>query len=224
MTKAKYICIEGADGVGKSTQTNLLVEHLRSQGYKVLATKEPGTTHVPLTMKLREMMLSNEYDALLTGPAREYLSQAIRSIHLEKLIVPALYEYDFIIQDRGILSGYAYGEACGNDFSFLKTMAEANVRGANMSNQSFPYCPENIYDKVIYLRGDSKKNLARAKVSKQEYSSGDAIETKGDLFMQQCSDNMDEYSSYFNACRIEADGKSIDDVHQEVLAALSLKD
>lgn len=224
MRKARYICLEGTEGVGKTTQTQKLVDTLRAKGYKVLQTKEPGTDHIPLTMRLREMMLSQEYDALLTKPAREYLSQAIRTIHLEKLIVPALVEYDYIVQDRGILSGYSYGEACGNDFSFLKMMAEANAHSAALSNLNLPYCPENIYDKVVYLRGNSKKNLVRAKTSKQEYAAGDAIEAKGDTFMQKCSENMDQYSSYFNACRIEVDGKSIEDVHQEILAALELKD
>jgi dTMP kinase len=224
MRKARYFCLEGTEGVGKTTQTQKLVDTLRAQGFKVLQTKEPGTNHIPLTMKLRELMLNNEYDAELTMPAREYLSQAIRSIHLEKLVVPALNEYDFIIQDRGILSGYSYGEACGNEFSFLKIMAEANVQSANISNRVFPYCPENIYDKVIYLRGNSKKNLERAKTSKQEYATGDAMESKGNTFIQKCSDNMDEYSSYFNACRIEVDDKSIEEVHQEILAALELKD
>jgi dTMP kinase len=224
MRKARYICLEGTEGVGKTTQTQRLVDLLRARGFKVLQTKEPGTDHVPLTMKLREMMLSNEYDAELTIPAREYLSQAIRSIHLEKLIVPALNEYDYIIQDRGILSGYSYGQACGNEFSFLKTMSEANVQGANLSNRAFPYCPENIYDKVVYLRGNSLKNLVRAKTSKQEYATGDAMESRGNTFMQKCSDNMDEYSSYFNACTIEVDGKSIEEVQQEILAVLELKD
>ncbi len=224
MRKAKYICLEGTEGVGKTTQTQKLYDYLHSKGYSVLLTKEPGTAHLPLTMKLREIMLSNEYNDQLTVASREYLAQAIRSIHLEHLIVPAHQKYDYIVQDRGILSSYSYGDACGNEFSFLKTMAEATVQGANLSNRAFPYCPENIYNKVVYLRGNSKKNLRRATDSKQEYTAGDAIEAKGDTFMEKCSSNMDEYSSYFNACRIEVDGKSIEEVHQEILAALELKD
>src|SRR5665213_3054416 len=115
MKKARYICLEGTEGVGKTTQTQRLVDALRERGYRVLQTKEPGTNHVPLTMQLRGIMLDNQYDAILTKPAREFISQAIRSVHLERLIIPSLYEYDFIIQDRGILSGYAYGAGCGND-------------------------------------------------------------------------------------------------------------
>jgi dTMP kinase len=225
MKRARYICLEGTEGVGKTTQTQKLVDTLRSQGYKVLQTKEPGTTLAPLTMTLRGIMLDAQYDAELTKPAREYLSQAIRSIHLEKVIVPALSEYDFIIQDRGILSGYAYGQSCGNDISFLRYIATSVVDAANEHDlASFDPVTERIYDKVVYLRGDSKKGLARATSSKKEFAAGDAIEAKGNAFMQQTSANMDEHSRLFNTCTIEVDGKTIDEVHQYILQALELKD
>jgi dTMP kinase len=105
MPTAKYICFEGTEGSGKSTQTQKLVDYLRSKGYKVLQTKEPGTPLSPLTMELRKIMLDSQYESQLTMTARELISQAIRSIHLERVVIPALSEYDYIIQDRGILSG-----------------------------------------------------------------------------------------------------------------------
>ena len=154
MKRASYICIEGTEGVGKSTQTDILVDTLTQMGFKVLKTKEPGTSLVPLTMELRRIMLDNQYDSVLTVKAREYISQAIRSIHLERLIIPSLYEYDFIIQDRGMLSGYAYGMSCGNSFDDLYSMACQNVDAADNGQNIFTVMPEHIYDKVIYLKGD----------------------------------------------------------------------
>src|SRR5271167_1025736 len=124
MKRATYICLEGTEGVGKTTQTQKLVDHLRAKGCKVLQTKEPGTAHAPLTMQLRGIMLDKQYDEQLTAPARELISQAIRSIHLEKVVFPALSEYDFIVQDRGILSGLAYGTACGNDEKTINFLAD----------------------------------------------------------------------------------------------------
>jgi dTMP kinase len=123
-TMTKYICIEGTEGVGKTTQTQKLVDHLRNLGYSVLQTKEPGTAHSPLTMELRNIMLNAKYEEQLTRTARELISQAIRSIHVEKVIKPAYGKYDFIVQDRGILSGLAYGEACGNDIGWLESLAQ----------------------------------------------------------------------------------------------------
>jgi len=226
MKRARYICLEGTEGVGKTTQTQNLYDYIRSKGYSVLLTKEPGTPHAPLTMTLRGLMLDAQYDTQLTRPSREFLSQAIRSIHLEHVIVPGLSKYDFIIQDRGILSGYAYGEACGNEHVFLKQIAASVVDAASTVDPNYTFNPvtERLYDQVVYLRGDSKKGLARAASSKQEFAAGDAIEAKGNSFMLQVQKNMDAHSRLFNTCTIEVDNKTIDEVHQDILQALELKD
>ncbi len=223
MKRARYICLEGTEGVGKTTQTKILVDTLKARGYRVLQTKEPGIDLVPLTMKLRGIMLDNQYDAEMTRPAREFISQAIRSIHLERLIVPNLYEYDFIIQDRGILSGYAYGEACGNSYENLRLMAMQNVDSADEGKDVLPFIPEHIYDRVIYLRGDSIKGLLKAKAAKQEFETGDAMESRGNSFMEKVSKNMDEMSSRFKTVRIDVDGKSIEEVHNEIMKSLELE-
>lgn len=223
--KARYVVIEGVEGVGKTTQTQLLVDTLRSRGFSVLQTKEPGTPLVPLTMVLRGIMLDNQYDAQMTRLAREYISQAIRSLHLENLIVPNLYKHDFIIQDRGILSGYAYGTACGNEYRDICALSNQIVDAACPTEQLelFPPQAERIYDSVIYLRGDSLKGLAKAKAAKQEFTTGDAMESRGDSFMLNVSSNMDYMSESFNTVRIDVDGKSIEEVHNEILANLGLR-
>lgn len=224
--KARYICLEGTEGVGKTTQTKLLHDAIRASGYSVCSTKEPGTPRIPLTMNLRGIMLDNQYDQILTKPAREYLSQAIRSIHLERLIIPALSEYDFIVQDRGILSGYAYGAACGNNVDDLISMANQNVDSAAKLAEhygySLPLAAEKIYDTVLYLRGDCQKGLKKAKEAKQEFTTGDAMESRGDSFMQDVSKNMDIMSERFSTVIIDVDGKSIEEVHNEILNALGL--
>ncbi len=223
MKRARYICFEGTEGVGKTTQTQLLVDALQSRGFSVLQTKEPGTPLVPLTMVLRGIMLDNQYDALMTRPAREFISQAIRSIHLEHLIVPNLYKYDFIIQDRGILSGLAYGTACGNKVEDLRRLANQIVDSADGETNTFPLQAEKIYDSVVYLRGDSLKGLAKAKAAKQEYAAGDAMESRGADFIGSAALNMDHMSERFNTVRIDVDGKSIEEVHNEILAGLGLE-
>ncbi len=123
--RAIYLCISGVEGVGKTSTSDLLNKYLTSQGYKVLLTKEPGTSHLPVTISLRRLMLDAQYqnnlskvkshiasilelreDELtevakellnlilkeesecITVKAREYLSQSIRSIHMERLIYP----------------------------------------------------------------------------------------------------------------------------------------
>lgn len=217
---SRYICLEGTEGVGKTTQTQKLVDYLRSKGYKVLQTKEPGTPLSPVTMKLREIMLSNEFDKDLTPAARELISQTIRSIHLGKVVYPARDEYDFIIQDRGVLSGLAYGTACGNDTEWLRDLASyAADLGEDDEEAIF-----SLYDSVLYLRGNVSKGLDLALSSKQEFKDGDAMESRGNEFLNQVGQNMDEMSEWFNAKVITVDGKNIDEVFGEILSALDLKD
>lgn len=216
--KARYICFEGTEGVGKTTQTQKLVDHLRAKGFKVLQTKEPGTQLAPLTMLLRGVMLDKQYDDQLTAPARELVSQAIRSIHMDKVIVPALLEYDYIIQDRGVLSGLSYGTACGNDLDRLISLAEFVTESARI------HLNDGIYDDIIYLKGDISAGLQKALSAKQEFADGDAMEAKGNSFMKTVSQNMDELSESFNTTAITVDGKSIDEVFSEILLALNIEE
>ncbi len=223
MTRARYICLEGTEGVGKTTQTQKLVDYLVSQGKRVLQTKEPGIGLLPLTMKLREIMLSNEFDAQLTAPSREFISQAIRSIHLEKLVYPSLVseEYDYIIQDRGILSGLAYGTACGNDFLDLMEYAKTIV--GNKGTDYGVSGVSSLYDNILILRGDVAKGLETAKNAKQEFKDGDAMESKGNEFMQEVSNNFMNFSEGFSGVRlINVDGKDIEQVFGDILLNLDL--
>jgi hypothetical protein len=105
-------------------------------------------------------------------------------------------------------------------------MANQNVDSAVEADPSvvYPLTAEKIYDDVIYLRGDSVKGLAKAKQAKQEYAAGDAMESRGNDFMSKVSFNMDHMSERFNTVRIDVDGKSIEQVHDEILTALGLRE
>ncbi|MFO5736496.1 dTMP kinase, partial [Klebsiella pneumoniae] len=39
-----FVCIEGTEGVGKTTVTKMVVEELRKRNYDVVAMREPGGT------------------------------------------------------------------------------------------------------------------------------------------------------------------------------------
>lgn len=210
-----YICIEGTEGVGKTTQTQRLSDWLRSQGLYVIQTKEPGTPLSPLTMKLRELMLDNKYASEMTLLAREFISQAIRSVHLQHVVSPAPRDA-FIVQDRGLMSGFAYGTACGNDPVFLQSLSNRIV----MENSPV-VSPYRLYDLVIYLKGDPELGLQRAKTCKQEFAAGDAMEAKGAGFMQSVSSYMDSLAPEFGAKVINVDNKSVEQVFEEVLAHVS---
>lgn len=211
----KYIVLEGVEGCGKSTHCKKLAEYLRTKGYKVLESKEPGTPHAPLTMVLRSIMLDAQYEQLMTAPAREFISQAIRSIHIDKIILPALQEYDFIIQDRGILSGISYGHACGNTHFFLAQLASEVCRNTGGDWHE-------LYDKVIYLKVDPEVGLLSAQATKKEFAAGDIMEAQGAEFMRRVSKDMDEMVHAFPHCTIDMEGKTVDENFNEILRNINL--
>lgn len=119
MARGRFISFEGIDGAGKSTQHAWLVDHLRSQGREVLATREPGGT--PLGEKLRALLLSEamhlETEALLMFAARRE--------HLDQVILPALARGDWVVCDRFVDASFAYqGGGRGLDWKKLEALAD----------------------------------------------------------------------------------------------------
>lgn len=99
-----FISFEGIDGVGKSTQADLLEEFLASAGRKVVRTLEPGGTDVG--QEIRQILLHRKGGV---GPRAEaLLFAADRAHHVETLIRPALNRGEVVITDRYLDSSVAY--------------------------------------------------------------------------------------------------------------------
>jgi dTMP kinase len=206
----RYICIEGTEGCYKTTNVSALVEYFKSQGKTVLQTKEPGTPLNTLTMKLREIMLSNEFANDMTPIAREFISQAIRSIHMEKVVIPNS-DVDFIIQDRGTLSGLTYAKTIGHDDAFIRSLISKVTNSDTW----------NIYDDVIILMNDPEVGLTLAKSSKNEFKGGDVMESMGNQFMNNVlSEMIKETSLHINVHLINVCGKNPTEILQEILKSL----
>ena len=105
MTKGKFITLEGVEGVGKSTNLKVISEFVKSGGYDVLVTREPGGT--TLGERVREILLDkNEYRMM---PMAELLLMfAARAQHVEEVIKPALALGTWVLSDRFTDSSYAY--------------------------------------------------------------------------------------------------------------------
>jgi dTMP kinase len=112
-----FIVVEGGEGVGKSTQVELLVERLRSLGHVVDQTREPGGT--PEGAKLRERLL---HDPSGVGPEEELdLMLQDRKIHIEQRIKPALARGTVVVCDRFSPSTIAYqGVARGMGVEYVE--------------------------------------------------------------------------------------------------------
>jgi len=100
-----FITLEGIDGTGKSTQLRLLVGHLRAQGIRVLATREPGGTK--LGDQIRKTLLSSQ-TVKLAPLAELALIYAARAQHLEEVVRPALTRGEIVISDRFNDASFAY--------------------------------------------------------------------------------------------------------------------
>jgi dTMP kinase len=101
-----FIVFEGGDGVGKSTQIDLLAVWLRSAvggNHKVLTTREPGGT--PLGQELRLAVMHGDHVA---PRAEALLYAADRAHHVATVVRPALDLGAVILQDRYIDSSIVY--------------------------------------------------------------------------------------------------------------------
>ncbi len=98
-----FITFEGLDGVGKTTQVELLHNHL-NQRHDVLTIKEPGTTEIGNTV--REILLQKDKD--LETETELFLFLASRSELVSKVIKPSLMQGKIVICDRFNESTIAY--------------------------------------------------------------------------------------------------------------------
>lgn len=110
-----FITLEGGDGVGKTTNADLLEEWLTTeQGQTVVRTREPGGTE--LGKAIRELLLHTP--GHVDPKAEAMLYAADRAQHVNTVIRPALERGSVVLQDRYIDSSVAYqgaGRVLGAD-------------------------------------------------------------------------------------------------------------
>ncbi len=97
-----FITLEGVDGAGKSTHIPFIAELLKSKGYEVVLTREPGGT--PLGEKLRELLLHQP----MSPETETLLMFAARNEHLQQVILPALARCALVLSDRFTDASFAY--------------------------------------------------------------------------------------------------------------------
>jgi len=114
--KGFFICIEGLDGCGKTTQSKLLVKKLRKKGYNAVYTTEPSRGKIGKF--IRKYCLDRE--KRVPSVVETLLFAADRFEHLQSEIVPALKEGKIVISDRYVYSSLAYQGAAGLDLNWIK--------------------------------------------------------------------------------------------------------
>ena len=122
MDRGKFITVEGGEGVGKSTNIELVCDLVRRSGHTVLQTREPGGT--PMAERIRAMLLEHG-DEALPDDAELLLFFAARSLHINNVIRPALEAGTWVVCDRFTDTTRAYqGGGRGLDRARIETLAE----------------------------------------------------------------------------------------------------
>jgi dTMP kinase len=104
-TAARFVTMEGIEGVGKTTQVARLSTALKSHGIAHVVTREPGGT--PLAENIRQVVLTAREEPL--PPLAELLLMfAARAVHLANHIEPNLQAGRWVICDRFTDATYAY--------------------------------------------------------------------------------------------------------------------
>lgn len=99
-----WITLEGGDGSGKTTQSDLLEAWLSSEGRTVVRTREPGGSEVGNL--IRDIVLHHRGD--IAPRAEALLYAADRAHHVATVVRPALARGEVVLQDRYLDSSVAY--------------------------------------------------------------------------------------------------------------------
>lgn len=127
MSRGKFIAFEGIDGCGKTTQINLMTDWLRSRGFDVLISREPGST--PVGDGIRKILLDSR-TTHLTPIGEVLLYYASRIQNVKQIIQPALEAGKTVLCDRFNDASWAYqgfGRQLGVEF--MRTLDDLVLDG-----------------------------------------------------------------------------------------------
>ena len=197
--RGKYIVIEGNDGTGKSTQVDLLAEHLKSQGIDSYVAHEPAGT--PIADAIRTVIKNGSLERdpetnllLFTAARHEIWQRAKRSLELGQYVLSA----------RNYLSTLAYqGGGEGLDKDTIVSITRQFTDELYMK-------PDHT---IVLSLNDSARRERIAK--RDELDEPDTFESKGDAFQQQVNDTYEAIADEYNYPIVDASA-SIDDIQQQI--------
>ena len=189
----KIISFEGIEGVGKSTQIQMLDSYLKDKGFTTEIFRAPGSTVTG--EKIRDILLysvedlSSETELLLMFSARAQLIK-------EKITNSS---NDFILFDRFFDASFAYqGYGRGLSLELINNLIE------------FTKCP---IPSITFLLDISVDEGFRRKAD----DTRDRIESSGDAFFENVRQGYLDLSKNNNRIKVLDANNSIDDLHQEII-------
>lgn len=119
--KGLFLSFEGSDGCGKSTQMKILADWLKTCGWRVKTTREPGGG--PISEAIRALVLDPQHKGM-SDICEAYLFAASRAQHVRDTIQPALERGEIVLCDRFLDSSVAF-QGAGRGLG-LETVMEIN--------------------------------------------------------------------------------------------------
>lgn len=196
ISRPVFVCLEGLDGTGKSTQCTLLVDKLKAMGREVVFVRDPGTT--ALGSEIRRLLLDNGRE--MAREAEMSLFFAARAQMLMEIVSPALSQGKDVVLDRFLLSTIAYqGYGHGMD---VERMWQAGLFAAK---DVFP-------ELTLVLDMPPGVSLGRLQGAK------DRVESRGVAYFERVRAGFirEAGSSVRNIHLISAEGE-VDKVHQRIM-------
>ena len=193
------ISFEGIEGVGKSTQIDLLKKFLEKNSKEVEIYREPGSTLSG--EKIRDVLLDDQHD--LSSKTELLLMFSSRSELVNKKINNS--SADYVLLDRFFDASLAY-QGYGRDLSlqFIKSLID------------FIDCP--IPDLSILIDISVEEGFAR-KINDKI----DRIESSGNVFFNKVRDGYLEIAKNNEDRFIIIDGSNtIEEIHNDIIQNINL--
>ena len=131
-----FVTFEGCEGVGKSTQLNMLKDYLCRTGQEAVFVREPGSTRI--SERIRTVILDPALTEM-TAETEALLYAAARAQLVSEVILPALSAGKTVICDRYVDSSVAY-------------QGYARGLGADMIRRINSYALENaVPDVTVFI-------------------------------------------------------------------------
>ena len=196
----RFIVLDGPDGCGKSTQTQLLVEWLQKQDVPTVSFRDPGDTDIG--EKIRQILLSPEHDAM-DARTELLLYMAARAQLWAERIAPALEANQCVVLDRWLSSTCAY-QGCAGGVGMEKVIKIATD------------CLERVWpDLTIILDVDLQTASGRLK------SQLDRMEQKGDSYHQRVREGFVQLAKQQDNFLVVDAAADIETVHNKILHLIS---
>ena len=196
-----FITLEGCEGVGKTTNANLIESILQENCLPYIRTREPGGT--PLAESLRDLLLEKR-DEQVHPIAEALMLFAARAQHVNNVIRPALDAGKWVLCDRFTDASFAYqGGGRGVAVEVLEQL-ECMVQG------------ELQPDLTLYL--DMPVELALSRIQSREL---DRFEIEQEHFFENVREAYLARAKVHSRFRIIDAAQSLEAVQQNIRLCMS---